>query len=258
MPEIGPRAHLAAAAAGACGALALSASVAVAQTFGYTASLNGVRGSYPTERVDGVYVFNSVDITGGPVRVAVTVPWMRVETAPSDAIAGSTGPTRAATNTGIGDPLIRLDLRVVNDRARSLQLGVAAGVKLPVVGASTGRGTGETDYAVGANGFKTIRRTSIMADALFWKYGDPSGADLTDTWSYSVGAAQVLGSGRWSVLASIAGFSAGVGDLPPPVALNIGILTLVGRRQSLAVTASIGLNDSSSDVSVGTSWRISR
>jgi Putative MetA-pathway of phenol degradation len=243
--------------AGVCWLTLVVAPVASAQSVGYAASLYAVRGTYPTARVDSVYVFNEVDVSGGPVRVAVTVPFLKIETTPTTANADGTD-VLVGTNTGIGDPLARLDFRVVNDRQRVLHVALVGAVKLPVVDVSSGRGTGEVDYAVGATAFRAVYRTSLMADVLFWKYGDPAGIDFTDTWSYSLGVAQVLGSGKWSAVASFGGFSTGVGGLPPPLALNLGVLTLVGRHQSVAVTASFGLNESSSDFSVGTSWRISR
>jgi hypothetical protein len=82
--------------------------------------------------------------------------------------------------------------------------------------------------------------------------------DYVDTVSYSVGVGQIIGNGRWSTLVSVAGFSAGIEGAPPPLALNVALMTLVGRQQSLAVSASIGLTESSTDFSVGTSWRIGR
>lgn len=234
----------------------LSDGIAGAQSIGYTGAFVGARGAYPTERVASTYVFNSVDITGGPARVALTVPWMRVETTlPQDPLITPILPT---TSTGMGDPIVRLDLQLIDNRPQALQVGVAAAVKLAVVDVSTGRGTGEADYAAGATAFKTIRRTSLMADVLYWKYGDPEGFDFADSWSYSVGASQVIGTGRWSAYASVSGFSSAIADMPAPMAINMGVLTLVGRRQSLAVTASLGLNQSSTDFSLGTSWRISR
>ena len=249
--------HLAA-VLGTCGIVVLGSSPAAAQALGYTASLNGARGTYPMERVDSVYVFNGVDLGRGPFRLAVTIPWMRLETTSAEVVDGAIEPALAATTTGFGDPLLRFDVRVIDDRSRSLQVGVAASIKPPIVDASSGRGTGEADYAVGFNVFNTINRTSLMADVLFWKYGDPAGVDFANSWSYSVAAAQILGDGRWSAVASVAGFSAGVTEMPAPVALNVSVLRLVTRGQSLGVTASFGLNEGSNDFSVGTTWRISR
>jgi hypothetical protein len=241
-----------------CAMVVLGTASAGAQAIGYTASVNGVRGTYPGQRLDSVYVFNGVDIAGGPFNLAASIPWIRVKTTPSDLVDGVTVPAVASTSAGFGDPLMRFDVRVLDDRSRALQVGVAASVKLPVVDASSGRGTGRADYAVGTNVFKAVDRTSVMADVLFWKYGDPEGLDFSNAWSYSVAAARIFGDGRWSAIASLAGFSAGIGGMPAPVALNVGVMTLVAGNQSLGVTTSFGLNDGSSDFSVGMTWRISR
>lgn len=238
------------------GSLATSIGPAVAQTVGFTGALYGVRGTFPTERVNSVYVFTAGDATVGPVRVMATVPFVRVSTTP-DATATSTS-AMSTTSAGVGDPLVRVDVRFVDDRRRRVQVGLAGALKVPIVDAATGRGTGETDYGLGGTAVTTMRRTSLMADVLYWTYGDPEGSDFTDAWSYSVGAARVVGGGRSSVTASLGGFSSGVGGAPPPVALTVGLLTLVQRGQSLALTASVGLTDSSSDVSVGASWRLTR
>ena len=241
----------------ACVMATSAASPVSAQSIGFTASMNGVRGTYPGERIDSVYVFNALDMTAGPVHVSATVPWMRMQTTLPDT-AGEVTVTAPPATSGLGDPLLRVDLSLIDSHARGLQAGVATSVKLPVVDAASGRGTGETDAALGAAVFKSISRTSIMADVLFWKYGDPDGVDFTDAWSYSLSAARMLGDGRWSAIVSIAGFTAGVNDMPAPVALNVGAMRLVGGGQSLGVAASVGLNDGASDFSIGMTWRIAR
>jgi len=242
---------------GAWGLLLVAPALAAAQAVGYTGSLYAAQGRSPTERTDSVYVFAGIDAAAGPARLTLSVPFVRTVTTPEDSAAGETG-AAAATTTGVADPLLRLDVRVWNHRARALQVGAAAAVKLPVVDAATGRGTGEADYAVGASAFTAAGRTSFLADVLYWQYGDPDGVDFANTWSYSFGAARIIGRGRVSALGSISGFSSGIAGEPAPVSLNIGFLSLVGRGQSLAVSASVGLTDSASDFSVGTSWRIAR
>jgi hypothetical protein len=239
-----------------CGVLLLGGSVVEAQVVGvgYAASISGGQGTYPTANMNGVYFFNGVDVTAGPVRAAFTVPWMRVNT--TFVATDTTVPAVSSTSTGFGDPLLRLDARVVD--SGSTAVGVAGAVKIPMVDASTGRSTGKTDVAVGGTAFTVVERTSLMADVLFWKYGDPEGVDFKDTWSYNVGAAQAVGTGRWSVTGSVSGFSAGIDNASPPVTLNLGILGLVARRQSMAVTASFGLTQSAADFFIATSWRIAR
>jgi hypothetical protein len=238
-----------------CGLLSVGAWRADAQAVGYTVSVNGARGAYPGQRVDSFYLFNSVDVAAGPFRLAATVPWMRTETTASE-VPAVTDPALPSTATGFADPLVRIDLRVLDDPSRELQIGVAAGLKIPVVSASSGRGTGEADYAIGSNVFKAVHRTTFIADVLFWKYGDPEGVEFTDAWSYAVGAGQIFGHGRWSAIGSVAGFSAGVAGMPAPVTLNGGLMRLVGSDQSLGIAVSVGLNDGSNDLSIATTWRI--
>lgn len=230
------------------------------QEVGYTASLFVARSTYPTDRFTSTYLFNSVDLTVGPFRASVSVPFVRQRVITFDAVLDpATGALTdlETTTTGLGDPLVRTDLRVIDDRSRGLQIAVAGSVKLPVVEAEGGLGTGQADIGIGGSVFKVAGRTSLYADILFWKYGDPEGLDFEDSLSYSIGIGRVLGSGRWSGMISLAGFSQGVGESAPPVLLNVAALALAGRRQSLAITASVGLNDNSG-FSIGTSWRIAR
>ena len=99
---------------------------------------------------------------------------------------------------------------------------------------------------------------SAFADLVFWRYGDPTGMDYRNSLSYSAGVGRVIGGGRWSAMASLGGFSQGIAGGTGPVQLTLAMLALTGSRQSVAVTAGIGLNDASQGLSVGTSWRIAR
>lgn len=54
------------------------------------------------------------------------------------------------------------------------------------------------------------------------------------------------------------GGTAAIGGLDPPVAVNVAVLSLVGRRQSVVLSATAGLTSGASDVAVGASWRVAR
>jgi len=213
------------------------------------------RSTYETERATSLYFFNGVDVSAGPLRLSASIPLIRQRTTPVDSLADLSTVSAPRTNTGFGDPLVRLDVRVVDDRRHDLQIGVAGSVKPAFVDAADGLGTGETDFGAGVSAFKAMGRTALLADALFWKYGDPEGVDFEDSLSYSLGVGRSLGTGRWSTIVSFAGFSP-VGDAPPPLLLTIGVMALTGRSQSLAITTGLGLTDSASDFSIGASWRI--
>ena len=247
----------------AVGALVLLAAAvpAGAQEIGYTGSVFVTRGTYAVDAdpETSVYLFNTVDVASGPFRAAVSVPWVRQRTT-GLVTDPATGAVQELTQTvtGFADPLVRVDVRLLDDRARGWQAGVAGSVKLPVVDAATGRGSGEADYAGGGTVFKTFAGASVFGDVLFWKYGDPEGMDFEDMLSYSVGVGRVLGGGQWSTMISLSGFSRGLAGAAAPLQLNVAVLTLPGRFQSLAVTGGVGLNDTSGGLSIGTSWRIAR
>ena len=233
-----------------------------AQDLGYTASLFFARTSGPDATFDSVSVFNSVDAGRGPLRLTFSVPVGRYHSVIEpgvDPVDGAVLPGSDTTASGFGDPLIRADVRVLDDRARGLSVGVAGSIKPPVADPAGGLGTGEMDYAFGVSLYKANGRTALLADALYWVFGDPEGIEYLDGMSYSTGVARTLSaSGRWSTLLTLSGFTAGYGGLSAPVQLNVGVLTLVGRRHSLAVSAGFGLTESAADFSIGTSWRISR
>jgi hypothetical protein len=243
-------------------ALALiCAAPAAAQDVGYTASFFVAHSGAPTVTYDSVYLFNSVDLTSGPLRFTLSVPWARQHLVSEEAvnpIDGSVIPAADTVTTGFGDPLARVDVRLVDDWSRALQIAVVGSVKLPVVDPEGGLGTGETDLGFGVSAYKGAGRTSLLIDAVYWKYGDPEGVDFEDALSYSVGVARMVGTGKWSAMASLSGFTSAFEGLSAPVQLNVGLLSLVGRSQSLAISAGFGLTDSAGDFSIGTSWRISR
>lgn len=244
-------------------AAAVIAAAAPAQAqaqVGYTASVYVSRDSYPAESdpVTSLYVFNGFDVTAGRVRAAVSVPYVRT-TFRDLFVDPATGAASTLEDTvsGFGDPLVRMDVRVFDDASRPLQVAVVGSIKVPVVDVDSRLGSGEMDVAAGGSLFTAMGSTSLFADLLFWKYGDPEGLDLEDTLSYSVGVGRLLGASRWSAMVSLAGFSKGLEGAAAPVQFNAALLRLISRRQSFAISAGFGLNDSSGGFSLGTSWRIS-
>jgi hypothetical protein len=242
--------------------LLAAATAAGAQELGYTGSLFVSHLSYPDDegRATSVYLFNSVDVTAGPVRASVSIPFIRRNsTFPEPSIDPASSPAEwAETATGFGDPLIRADFAVLDDRSLGLELTVAGSLKLPLASVESGLGTGEADVGAGGSLFAARGRTSLFADLIYWKYGDPAGVDFKDSLSYSVGIGRTIGTGRWSALTSLGGFSRGIDGQPGPLQLNLTMLAAASRRHSVAVTAGIGLNDATRGFSLGTSWRIAR
>jgi hypothetical protein len=239
------------------GWLVISPVDALAQTVGATISVVTIRGAYATGTTEGVVLFSGVDAQAGPLRLAVSIPLSRMTTSPLATVPGGAVPGSSST-AGAGDPLVRADLRVVDDTRRGFQVSAAGAVKYAMVDEASGRGSGEHDLGAGGSVFLMRGRTSLMADAMFWRYGDPDGIDYRDGVSYSVGVGRLVGAGRWSVLGTLAGFSAGLDDSTPPVSLGVSLLGAFLNGHSVAVSTGVGLTSGASDVSVGVSWRVSR
>jgi hypothetical protein len=233
---------------------------AEAQGIGYTASFYVSQTTYPdaTGRDTTVYLFNGVDVTTGPVRSSISVPLVHRRTTLTGASLDGAPLESVDSRTRFADPLVRVDVRVLDDRARGVQLAVAGAVKLPTTPVESGLGTGETDVGVGGSLFTTRGKTSAFADLVFWRYGDPADIDYRNSLSYSVGVGRIIAAGRWSAMASLGGFSQGIAGGTGPVQLTLAMLALTGSHQSVAITAGIGLNDASQGFSIGTSWRIAR
>jgi len=224
---------------------------ASAQEFGYTAGVFAGRSHFVTDEISSLYFFNSIDVTHGPLQASISLPLVLQRTT-------SPALSEAETLSGFGDPLLRLDARILNHDAGRLQFRVAGAWKPSLVNSDSGLGTGETDVGVGGSVFSAIGRTTLFADAMYWKYGDPDGVDFENAVSWSVGAGRMLGAGRWSALMSLSGFSAGIGDESPPVQLGIAVLATTGTHHSAALSAGVNLAGNAGDLTIGVSWRIAR
>ena len=145
-----------------------AASIGGAQTIGYTASAVVARDTSETAKVASLYLFNGVDVSAGAIRVSASVPFIRQRTTFAAPLIDSTTSSASQRSVGFGDPLIRVDVRVLDDREHGLQVAVAGSVKQALV-AANGLGTGVADYATGASALKVIGRTVVLADAMFWK-----------------------------------------------------------------------------------------
>ena len=233
---------------------------AEAQDIGYTASFYVSHTTYPdaTGRDTTVYLFNGVDVTTGPVRSSISVPLVHRRSVLTSTSVDGAPLESVDTRTRLADPLIRVDVRLLDDRERGVQVGVAGAVKLPTTPVESGLGSGKADVGVGGSLFTVRGRSSAFADLMFWRYGDPADIDYRNSLSYSAGVGRVIAGGRWSAMASLGGFSQGIAGGPGPVQLTLSMLALTGSRQSVAITAGIGLNDASQGFSIGTSWRIVR
>lgn len=163
-----------------------------------TTGLDYSTGSYGgTSDTDILYIPVVGKYETGPWTLKLTVPYIRI-TAPSggtvvsvDAngrmLRRSVGPR--TTNSGMGDVVAGASYNILNDSASKTAVDITGKVKFGTADQAKGLGTGETDYALQADVYKTYGQTTALATLGYRVMGDPAGIPLKDVWYGSVGGA---------------------------------------------------------------------
>lgn len=122
----------------------------------------------------------------------VTVPWVRI-----DGSGGVSGDSRIVTDTGIsstrtaasglGDVVAGVTYNALILNPEKFYLDLGAKVKIPTASSSRGLGTGETDYTVLADAYKTFGSITALATIGYKVLGDPDGVTLNNTWFGTLG-----------------------------------------------------------------------
>lgn len=116
----------------------------------------------------------------------LTIPYVEID-APSggDIIAIGPGgqPIRSGagnreTNAGLGDVVASAGYTVFESAPAGAILDLVGKVKFGTADADDGLGTGETDYAVQLDGYKTFGPFTLLATLGYRVYGDPPGSDF--------------------------------------------------------------------------------
>lgn len=148
-----------------------------------------------------LYIPLTVKTEGERYFARVTIPYIEVD-APigGDIIAiGPDGqPIRASAgerekNEGMGDVVAALGYTVLNRASRAI-LDVVGKVKFGTADEDKGLGTGENDYSLQVDGYKTFTRLTLLATAGYRFYGDPPDLELDDAFFGSVGSVYKLTS----------------------------------------------------------------
>lgn len=105
----------------------------------------------------------------------------------------STTPTKE-TVTGMGDADLRGEVFLLKGSATRPRLSALADVKAPTADATTGLGTGKTDYTGGIGLFQPMGTLGFLADASYSWIGDPSTIDFEDVVTLGAGLLSSLGA----------------------------------------------------------------
>jgi hypothetical protein len=203
-------------------------------------------------RTDAVYVFTSVDFERGRLRGAATLPVVWQQSSWTDA---DLGPVETGWQSGVADPVLRLDAAVWRRPQRNASVRVSGSVKLPVASVSDGYSSGEVDLALGLSASAFRGRNSLLADVTYWWVGDTPEVSFRNVPAFYAGLGRVLDRGyRWSGIVSVSGAPSPIPGFEPAAQLSLAVLRVFGRG-ALGVSADIGLSDSAAKFAVGTTWR---
>ena len=164
---------------------------------GVTFGIEHASGDYGTgSSTDVLYFPVTAWMWHGRSMVQLTVPYIRV-TAPADGAAVDIGrmgrpihggsSSRTITESGLGDIEAGYRGILLDDLASGSRLDAVAMVKVGTADETRLLGTGENDYWVELDAFKTVGRLTWLAALGYRVYGNPPGVDLRDIWFASAG-----------------------------------------------------------------------
>ena len=276
-------------------AVGVSAAAAVptpAQSLSYVGGLQYATGDFIfTQRTWSAYLSNGLVWSTGRVRASASVPlvmqpagWLQYSgtglMVPTGGMPGSAGsPTSNSagmgsgmngmnggtmtpsggmpfSGVGIGDPIGRIDVAVSRADVGRPSVSLVGAVKAPLADVGRGFGTGEWDVGAGLSGAVSVGGISVLADAVYWKLGNPAGASLRNALAYALSIGRALPRSPWSVLGTVSGASSLWTGLEAPVQTGIGVGYLLESGSSVFVTAAAGLTRTAPSMSTGLGWRV--
>jgi hypothetical protein len=155
-----------------------------------------------TEKTKLLVVPFSLRASAGDWRFTATLPWLRLDSPGNIVGGGTTGPIIIDPNApatrevrkGLGDLSLGAAYSVPSGTLGDFDLDLSGRVKLPTSSEKKALGTGKTDFSVAAELSRTIGLWSPFVNVGYRFFGDPSGLDLRDGPSASVGTTFQLGT----------------------------------------------------------------
>lgn len=208
------------------------------------------------QKTDIFYVPFALKHETGPWAFKLTVPYVEI-TGPGNVIGAGgdqivVGPGTGPRNTasGLGDVVATAFYNLLDDRKAPVGLDLGAKVKFGTADETTGLGTGENDYSLQADLFKTIGALTPFASIGYRWYGDPPGFDFRNVFYGSVGAAYRIS--RQTTAGVAYDFRGPVSAGGPKVSELTGYVSQrLSQNVKLQVYAIMGFSDASPDFGAG-------
>lgn len=258
---------------------------AFAGTFSYTGSFQLAQGSYYFDQTTrGFYLFNGFTFVSDVLTVSASIPliyqstpyvsYSGVGVLPSggmeSSVVGSQSGRRPGGNPvilpeaetlqysqfGVGDPLVRLGVRLWKESRFLPSVELSGQAKLPLANMEAGFGTGTWDYGAGLSLSKKLGGAILFADVSYWTLGDLPELEILDPWSYALSLGLPLSRGKAALLFSYFGLTRIIEGVEPPSAVGAGLSFKVGPKSSLMINGSFGLSESSPDFTASFGWAL--
>ncbi len=255
-------------------------------TFSYTGSFQLAQGSYFFDQTTrGFYFFNGFSFTSEAFTLTANIPLIYQSTpyvsysgvgvlpsggSKSSLIASQAGRGRGRSPVitlpepetfeykqfGVGDPLIRLGIRLWKEGRYFPSVDLAAQAKVPLASVDSGFGTGKWDYGAGLSLAKKLGRVFLFADVNYWTLGDLPDLEIKDPWSYALSVGLPFSKGKAALLVSYFGLTEIIAGVEPPSSIGLGLSFKVGPKSSLMLNGSLGLSESSPDFTASLGWSL--
>lgn len=150
---------------------------------------NGKYGASEDTRI--LYIPVTLKNEGERYFARVTVPYIEVDAPVGDggvAFVDGTPIPANAKDDGMGDIVTAIGYTVLNHSASRTVVDIVGKVKLGTADEEKGLGTGEDDYSVQIDGYKTFGRLTYLLTTGYRVYGDLPDFELDDVFFGSVGA----------------------------------------------------------------------
>lgn len=199
-------------------------------------------------------------ITKGPFRLSASIPYVIVKGPGSvigegeDEIDDSL--TDDGTRKGLGDLRLTARYRLPKSALGGFELDLLGRVKVPTASREKRLGTGEVDYAVGAELSRDVGQFEPFVSAQYRINGDRPDLDYRNTIAASAGTAVRLGR-RTRASVSYDYAQSRIRGRSGISSLDAGVTTRLSKRVSLSGSGSVGLSKRAPDLGLSSSitWR---
>ena len=193
-------------------------------------------------------------LLAGDVAVTGSIPYVRLET-PGGVVLGPDGnpipgvPSAGGKTNGFGDVSLGAKYTVPEKLVGGVDLSVGGKVKLPTASKSKGLTTGKTDFAATIEAGYTFGTVSPFLEVGYRWLGDPTGVDLRDGPTLSVGSSFAFG--QTVVITSYDYARSATASTKDSNELFGGVAVPVGKRLTLTGYGTKGLSNGSPDFGFG-------